>query len=95
MYNIKKEDIDKKIITTLDEIFISNKIDRLLLNDVAQLLKITLKENNYNLKYNGKVRNILSYIQSEYKSISKFIKTKTNYKLEDINNEWFLLYSST
>lgn len=96
MYNYKKKEIDNKIITTLDSIYKSNDISLLLLNDVALILKLTLKEDNYNLKYNGKVRNILSYIRHEHKSLSKFIKNKTKYKLENQDkNTLALLQSST
>ena len=95
MYNHKKEDIDKKIITSIDDIFISNNLDKILLNDLACILKAALKENDFSLTYNGKVRNILSYIHKEHKSISKFIKKNTNYNLETLDSIVFISNSFT
>lgn len=96
MYNYKKNEIDEKIKSTLYCIYESNNINTLLLNDAALILKLTLKEENYNLKYNGKVRNILSYIRKEHKNISNFIRNNTNLKLDrNSANVPILSHSST
>lgn len=96
-YNLTNESINNTIINVLDNIMytlksIEIKIDKSKIPIVIlpELIKKELKKIKFRLTKDGKVRNIVSYIKREYKSLSNFIKTQTNYKIVLENDNLYI-----
>ena len=85
MYNLSNDELDKKISEEIDVFFKETDSEMVLLSDLGALIKMELS-NKINLTYNNKVRNITSYIHKTHTNLSTFIKNKTNYKVDNIDN---------
>lgn len=92
MYNFSNEELDKKIISEIEIFFRESDVEMVLLSDLGNLIKMELY-NKIQLTYNNKVRNITSYIHQTHKSLSNFIKSNTNYKIEHVENNLCVIKS--
>ena len=86
-------DIDNSIITAIDESMF-NLIDqfdnRLPLDLLGRVVKDVLLDKKYYIVIENKRISPNRYIKKKYKSFSKFINLKTNFKIITENNEIFI-----
>ena len=86
-------DIDNSIITAIDESMF-NLIDqfdnRLPLDLLGRVVKDVLLDKKYYIVIENKRISPNRYIKKKYKSFSKFINLKTNFKITTENNEIFI-----
>lgn len=86
-------DIDNSIITAIDESMF-NLIDqfdnRLPLDLLGRVVKDVLLDKKYYIVIENKRISPNRYIKKNYKSFSKFINLKTNFKIITENNEIFI-----
>ena len=86
-------DIDNSIITAIDE-SVFNLIDqfdnRLPLDLLGRVVKDVLLDKKYYIVIENKRISPNRYIKKNYKSFSKFINLKTNFKIITDNNEIFI-----
>ena len=86
-------DIDNSIITAIDESMF-NLIDqfdnRLPLDLLGRVVKDVLLDKKYYIVIENKRISPNRYIKKTYKSFSKFINLKTNFKIITENNEIFI-----
>ena len=86
-------DIDNSIITAIDESMF-NLIDqfdnRLPLDLLGRVVKDVLLDKKYYIVIENKRISPNRYIKKNYKSFSKFINLKTNFKIINENNELFI-----
>ena len=82
-FNPSDNIINKEILDILNDLILNNQGINIHLSEIALILKFAFKQNEFAIKLDGKNRNILTYIKYKHKSLSKYIRSNTKYKIID------------
>tara|TARA_B100000927_G_C16139293_1_gene338674 strand:- start:263 stop:541 length:279 start_codon:yes stop_codon:yes gene_type:complete len=86
MYNYDNKELDKVVDNIIFGFFKETETEMVLLSDLGSIIKMEGAQ-QIDLTYNGKVRNINSYIRNTYNSLSNYIKKHDKLNLERVENQ--------
>ena len=86
MYNYDNKELDKIVDNIIFNFFKETETEMVLLCDLGSIIKMEAAQ-QIDLTYNGKVRNINSYIRNNYKSLSNYIQKHDSLNIETIDNQ--------
>lgn len=79
-FNPNCDIIDSKIIEIINGTMF-NDGTVIELSQLYTVINHTMNYMKFTIRYNNKIRNLRTYLQKQHRSISKFIKQNTKYKL--------------